>query len=622
VSPASAPDEVDGEGRRNDRSRPVDAGGARRQQVGGWDRDDAISTTSWQEPPEHLVASMGRDVVLDMGWGRLLFGQTYQSFDGLVRALSDEAEGRRDICIYPRDPHVLVAQAPQDLFVDPSYTYRLWLHRARQPGRDPVRGVFVRGMATPDDAALINRIYVRCGMVPAPVDVLWANQQSRQVTYLVAEDVSSGEIVGTVTGVDHEVTFGDPEGGTSLWCLAVDPAARVPGAGEALVRGLVDRFHTRGRAYLDLSVMHDNEPAIKLYEKLEFERVPVFAVKRKNAINERLFAGPQADFDGLNPYARIVADEAVRRGIAVDVLDRPAGELRLSHGGRSIVTRESLSELTTAVAMSRCDDKRHTRRILARAGLSVPAGHEATFDEADHSFLAEMGDVVVKPARGEQGQGVTVGVRDGDHLDRSLSLARTFCSDVLIEQRVAGQDLRVVVIDHDVVAAAVRRPACVVGTGRHTVRELIEAQSRRRSAATGGESTIPLDDETDRTVKEACWGLEDVLPEGDELPVRRTANLHTGGTIHDVTAELHPELAAAAVTASEALEIPVTGLDLIVASPCEPDGVFIEANERPGLANHQPQPTAERFIDLLFPTTKALPWGWHPDPPAGVMHRA
>ena len=39
----------------------------------------------------------------------------------------------------------------------------------------------------------------------------------------------------------------------------------------------------------------------------------------------------------------------------------------------------------------------------------------------------------------------------------------------------------------------------------------------------------------------------------------------------------------------------------MVLSPREPDYVFIEANERPGLANHEPQPTAERFIDLLFP---------------------
>ena len=36
-------------------------------------------------------------------------------------------------------------------------------------------------------------------------------------------------------------------------------------------------------------------------------------------------------------------------------------------------------------------------------------------------------------------------------------------------------------------------------------------------------------------------------------------------------------------------------------SPHEPDYVFIEANERPGLANHEPQPTAERFVDMLFP---------------------
>jgi hypothetical protein len=38
--------------------------------------------------------------------------------------------------------------------------------------------------------------------------------------------------------------------------------------------------------------------------------------------------------------------------------------------------------------------------------------------------------------------------------------------------------------------------------------------------------------------------------------------------------------------------------------------VVIEANERPGLANHEPQPTAQAFVDLLFPSTQALPRGW------------
>ena len=38
----------------------------------------------------------------------------------------------------------------------------------------------------------------------------------------------------------------------------------------------------------------------------------------------------------------------------------------------------------------------------------MPKGRLATFDEADHEFVAEVGDVVVKPTRGEQGKGITV----------------------------------------------------------------------------------------------------------------------------------------------------------------------------------------------------------------------
>ena len=43
----------------------------------------------------------------------------------------------------------------------------------------------------------------------------------------------------------------------------------------------------------------------------------------------------------------------------------------------------------------------------------------------------------------------------------------------------------------------------------------------------------------------------------------------------------------------------------MVPAPDQADYVIIEANEQPGLANHEPQPTAERFIDLLFPETAA-----------------
>ena len=124
------------------------------------------------------------------------------------------------------------------------------------------------------------------------------------------------------------------------------------------------------------------------------------------------------------------------------------------------------------------------------------------------------------------------------------------------------------------------------------------ARGRERLRDADGD---PVDAETERCLGLAGLGLDDIPTKGAEIEVRKTANLHTGGTIEDVTAETHPTLIDAAIRAARAIDIPVTGIDLMVTSPRAPDYVFIEANERPGLANHEPQPTAERFVDLLFP---------------------
>ncbi|PZG23266.1 N-acetylglutaminylglutamine synthetase [Micromonospora craterilacus] len=594
---------------------------------------DPVAAGGGPDAGEDERPNGGEGIVLDCGWGRLVFGQTFTDQAAVADVLRSEAAGARDICIYLRDPHVLVSRLPDELFIDPSLTYRLPLGDTRGgprqatgtaeeagtadtpapiDGRPELPGVRIRRLRDAADADAVNRIYAANGMVTAPVEVLVDNAATDRFLHLVAE-ATTGEIVGTITGVDHVAVFDDPDRGASLWCLTVDFNQAPPGTGQALITELAARLVARGRAYVDLSVLAENAGAIRLYERLGFYRTATLCVKRKNPINERLFLPAMpVGYDGLNPYAKIVADEAMRRGIRVEVTDPEWGELRLTSGGRTILTRESLSELTSAVAMSRCDDKRVTRRILTEAGLSVPGGRTATGDSADAEFLAEVGQLVVKPARGEQGNGITVGVGTTEALAAAVELAARFCPDVLLEELCTGEDLRVVVIDHEVVAAAVRRPASITGDGVHDIAELIERQSRRRAAATGGESRIPLDDMTRDVVAEAGYELPDVLPEGQVLAVRRTANLHTGGTIHDVTGELHPVIAEACVAASRALDIPVTGLDLLVPAPDRPDHVFIEANERPGLANHEPQPTAERFVDLLFPGTRAPQRLWTP----------
>jgi GNAT-family acetyltransferase (TIGR03103 family) len=548
----------------------------------------------------------GGPAIVDCGWGRLLLGQTFADPDALVGALAGELPQARDVAIYVRDPHVVVARSPQQLFLDPSHAYRLPLQRVALPA-PPRHGWTVRD-ARADDETAINRMLRARRMVPVAPGFVARALADERLLLLVAQD-DDGALLGVVTGVDHVRACADPEGGSSLWSLAVDPQCTQHGVGLALVAVLAQRLRDAGRCYMDLSVMHDNAEAIRLYEGLGFERVPVYCVKNRNPINEKLYVGPEVD-DGLNVYAQLIVDEARRRGIHAEVLDAEFGYFRLSFGGRGISCRESLSELTSAVAMSRCDDKRVTRRVLAAGGVRTPAqmtlrdGGQDDDETALQAFLDAHPRVVVKPARGEQGHGITVDVSGLDAVRAAAEVARRVCDDVIVEERVPGQDLRIVVIDHRVVAAATRRPAQVVGDGESDLRTLIDRHSRRRAAATEGESRIPLDAETERCVRAAGHTLDTVLPAGSVLAVRKTANLHTGGTIHDVTAQLHPALREMAEKASRLLDIPVVGLDFMVPAVDGADYAVIEANERPGLANHEPQPTVECFVDLLFPQSR------------------
>lgn len=568
------------------------------------DRLSSPSLRNWEKRSGPHTEKMQSNAVIDMGWGRIIFGHTFASSDRLFNTICKEEDRKRDITLYLRDPHVVLSYAPDKLFLDPSHTYRLWSHDYRHSS-STVQAFNIRRITNLSDAEAINQIYASRHMVRCEPDFMLDRRASRLRTYLIAESVADRDPIGTVTGVDHVEAFNDPEKGASLWCLSVIPHANAPGVGESLVRHLAEHYFARGRDYIDLSVMHDNHEAIQLYEKIGFQRVPVFCVKRKNTINESLYASRLPE-ENMNPYARIIIDEARRRGIGIDVIDEEFGYFKLTFGGRSVICRESLTELTSAIAMSRCDDKRLTHRVLRNAGLKVPRQYRAEGSAQNNQVLQKLGKVVVKPARGEQGLGISVDIRSEEQLQTAIDLAGNYCEDVIIEELVEGHDLRIIVIDFDVVAGAVRKPAILTGTGQHTVKELIEKYNRRRLAVTGGESKVPVDSETARCLAQLDLTWDSIPKAGRQIPVRKTANLHTGGTIQDVTSDLHPGLITAAESAARALDIPVTGLDFMVPDLAGADYRIIEANERPGLANHEPQPTAERFIDLLFPQTASV----------------
>jgi ribosomal protein S18 acetylase RimI-like enzyme len=254
----------------------------------------SISTmppSGWvEEPPPVKTRGIKRNTALFCGWGRLIFGQTFSDHNRIIDIFSSEPAGKRDLAIYVKNHHVLLAKAPNLLFVDPSHTYRLWLHHYRMPRKRP-SSFRIRLLRGKEDAEQVNTIYRKCGLIESPVSTIVENQKTHTFSYFVAEDSTDGRIIGTITGIDHKEAFNDPENGASFWCLAVDPDRRARGVGRALVRCVAEHYLAKGREYLDLSVLHDNHRAIRLYRSLGFRRVPVFVVKRKNEINRIYYTG-------------------------------------------------------------------------------------------------------------------------------------------------------------------------------------------------------------------------------------------------------------------------------------------------------------------------------------------
>ncbi|MEO1544423.1 MAG: N-acetylglutaminylglutamine synthetase, partial [Pseudomonadota bacterium] len=197
---------------------------------------------------------MTPDAIVDCGWGNLIFGQTFSDSAYLAETIRHEQAGQRDVALYVREPHVVLANAPHALFLDPSHTFRLDLTSSSlETAEDPsTTGVRIR-TARPSDEKTINAIYLARGMVPVRPGFFADRHAPGCVKCLIAEDMS-GSPMGVVMGVDHFEAFGDPRGGSSLWSLAVDIQAKVPGVGRFLITELADSFRRAGRTFMDLSV--------------------------------------------------------------------------------------------------------------------------------------------------------------------------------------------------------------------------------------------------------------------------------------------------------------------------------------------------------------------------------
>jgi cyanophycin synthetase len=359
------------------------------------------------------------------------------------------------------------------------------------------------------------------------------------------------------------------------------------------------------------------------------ESVGRFAAKSAVKICEALIAGEDYDLtediqemrelreaDRLGPSTGSIVEEAASRGIPWIRLNKYS-LCQLGYGANQKRIQATVTSETSSIGVELACDKEDTKYLLEQAEVEVPKGDIIRRERSLEEACRYVGyPLVIKPIDGNHGRGITVDIQNYEDALQAFHHAKESSKSgaIIVEKFITGDDYRLLVINHKLVAAAIRTPAHVIGDGTSTVQELIDEVNKDPRRGFGHENVltqITINELTKTIIKDAGYKLDSVIAEGEKLILKDTANLSTGGTAEDITDIVHPANVSMAERISKIIDLDICGIDIMTTDITKPlsetGGAVLEVNAGPGFRMHLapttglPRNVAAPVIDKLFP---------------------
>ena len=321
--------------------------------------------------------------------------------------------------------------------------------------------------------------------------------------------------------------------------------------------------------------------------------------------------------DMLGPSTQTIVDEAIIRGIPYRRLDSNS-RVMFGQGKNQRIICAAMADCTSSLAVDLVQNKQFAKQVLEEAYIPVPIGTVIKTEEELQQALLNVGfPVVIKPIDGNHGRGITTQIHSFEHAASAFAKAKKVAEEVIVERYIKGEDYRILVINYKFVAASKRTPAKVVGDGLSTIQELIAKENSDPSRGEGHKNYltfIEVDESTQAILESSQLSLSDILPFGQTLILKDTANLSSGGTAEDVTDCVHSDTVFLAERIARLMNLDICGIDLIAADISQPisrdTGAILEVNAAPGFRMHyapskgKPRNVASSVLDMLYPMGK------------------
>ncbi|BDD04793.1 glutathione biosynthesis bifunctional protein GshAB [Aureibacter tunicatorum] len=295
---------------------------------------------------------------------------------------------------------------------------------------------------------------------------------------------------------------------------------------------------------------------------------------------------------------QLLMREAVKRGVSIELIDRPENFIRLEKfGHEEYVVQATKTSLDNYSSILMMENKVVTKKVLEKSGIQVPKG-DSFFDmEKAKSYfqLIKGSSIVVKPKSTNFGLGISI-LKSNDSVEdyeRAVEIAFEHDDTILVEEFVTGREFRIFVIEDEVVGILHRVPANVKGDGLHTIAELVDLKNQDPLRGKGYKTPlekIAKGEAEAMFLKSQGLDFDSIPEEGQVVYLRENSNISTGGDSIDFTDDIHQSYKDIAVKAMKALNVKITGLDMMIDNIAEPatsdNYSIIELNFNPAIHIH------------------------------------
>lgn len=163
-------------------------------------------------------------------------------------------------------------------------------------------------------------------------------------------------------------------------------------------------------------------------------------------------------------------------------------------------------------------------------------------DDDMTSWLETHKKVVVKPESSSASRGLTLDITTTAQLKAAIDHAREatqFTDNILVQQQVPGEEIRLALLNGKVVAVLLRQPLQIVGDGQTTLGELIEQENVERAKISKA-SMVAYGRVENFAKPEALAKKDEVLPAGVVRKLADSTLISGGASVFNIFEDVHP----------------------------------------------------------------------------------